>query len=123
MDHEIFEHSYYYVHHNPQGESDNDELSWLTYLDVLNSYPTMQVGNTIKVVSNVKVSSIQPTIVPNDSNHPSSVEKAIEVITKPLEIKNDHESIIPLPLILLYPGMNYLLALVEKTLFAAVLLP
>ena len=46
MDLDFFEQSYYYTQHDPQGESVNDDLSWLIHPVVIDQDLKEQVGET-----------------------------------------------------------------------------
>lgn len=86
LDCEFFEQSYYYTQLSPQGESlsdDLDDLSWLTYPEVMNPDPTTQVSNTTDVAPEASVSppSVSPIMsTPVSSNeHPSDDLSSAEV--------------------------------------------
>ena len=46
MDYDFFEQSYYYPQRDPQRETCSDDLSWLTYLVVIDMDLKEQVGKT-----------------------------------------------------------------------------
>lgn len=85
MDYDLFEDTFYHTQHSPQGESVNDDLSWLLHpihLVVINMEPTQQVvGETTDVVSENIVSSLQDSPVATNE-HP-----------KPQEVSSEHSSI------------------------------
>lgn len=78
LDCEFFEQSYYYTQLSPQGESLSDDLSWLTYPEVMNPDPITQVGNTTDVAPETSVSPRLTTPVPSDE-HPSDDLSTAEV--------------------------------------------
>uniref|UniRef100_A0A803LQS3 Reverse transcriptase Ty1/copia-type domain-containing protein n=1 Tax=Chenopodium quinoa TaxID=63459 RepID=A0A803LQS3_CHEQI len=70
LDCEFFEQTYYYTPLSPQGENLSDDLSWLTYPEMVDPDPTTQVGNTTDATP--AVVSLPLRSPPNPPNeHPS----------------------------------------------------
>ena len=79
LDYEFFEQSYYYTQLSPQGKNMSDDLSWLTYPEMVDPDPTTQVGNTIDVAPEAADSLPLPS-TPNPPNeHLSNDISSVEV--------------------------------------------
>ena len=91
MDCDLFKQSYYYTQPDPQGEKDNDDLTWLIHPVIPASLdPKEQVGETTEVVPEVIASPLQPTPVLSDE-HPEIQE---DVISKTSQTcANNHDNV------------------------------
>uniref|UniRef100_A0A803KSV8 Reverse transcriptase Ty1/copia-type domain-containing protein n=1 Tax=Chenopodium quinoa TaxID=63459 RepID=A0A803KSV8_CHEQI len=79
LDCEFFEQTYYYTQLSPQGENLSDDLSWLTYPEMVDPDPTTQVGNTIDAASEA-VDSLPLQSTPDyPVEHPSDNNPSEEV--------------------------------------------
>ena len=93
MDCDFFEQSYYYTQPSPQGETVNDDLSWLIYPVMIDQDPKEQVGETTDIVSEAIVSPLQFIPVPSDE-HPTEQEVTPEPI---IDTSNDDAPSVDIP--------------------------
>uniref|UniRef100_A0A803LV14 Integrase catalytic domain-containing protein n=1 Tax=Chenopodium quinoa TaxID=63459 RepID=A0A803LV14_CHEQI len=95
LDCEFFEKSYYYTQPGPQGETSSDDLSWLTYPEVMDlEDPTTQVDSTTDVASpEVTVPSS-----PLQSTPDSPTEHPTEDVVISSEVNTENSDLCDLPI-------------------------